>query len=364
MSTIATLTVELTERAYPIHFSDSLNALKNDVAALRAAGRSVRVLSDAKVLAAQSHVLEQAGFENAEILSLPTGETTKSVEFFSQALSFLAGQAANRDCALFAFGGGVIGDLSGYVAASYLRGIDFYQIPTTLLSMVDSSVGGKTGINLPEGKNLVGAFWQPKAVYIETRLLETLPCREFTAGMAEVIKYGMLYDSNFFKELEQVNTLSASSPELAAIVRRCCAIKAEIVADDEKETAASGGRALLNLGHTFAHAIENVAGYGQYLHGEAVGIGLNLATHLSAEIGQIDASDIARAKTLIERYGLPTALKSPLPISDLMAAMQRDKKNRGGKLRLVSMQALGQAVTTDGVDGALIEALWKTIGAE
>jgi len=230
--------------------------------------------------------------------------------------------------------------------------------------MVDSSVGGKTGINLPEGKNLVGAFWQPKAVYIETRLLETLPSREFTAGMAEVIKYGMLYDSNFFKELEQVNTLSASSPELAAIVRRCCAIKAEIVADDEKETAASGGRALLNLGHTFAHAIENVAGYGQYLHGEAVGIGLNLATHLSAEIGQIDASDIARAKTLIERYGLPTALKSPLPISDLMAAMQRDKKNRGGKLRLVSMQALGQAVTTDGVDGALIEALWKTIGAE
>jgi len=257
----------------------------------------------------------------------------------------------------------VIGDLSGYVAASYLRGIDFYQIPTTLLSMVDSSVGGKTGINLPEGKNLVGAFWQPKAVYIETRLLETLPSREFAAGMAEVIKYGMLYDLDFFKELEQVNTLTASSPELAAIVRRCCAIKAEIVADDEKETAASGGRALLNLGHTFAHAIENVAGYGQYLHGEAVGIGLNLATQLSIELGQIDASDITRAKNLIERCGLPTVLKTPLPISGLMAAMQRDKKNRGGKLRFVSMQALGQAVTTDGVDAALVEALWKTVGA-
>jgi 3-dehydroquinate synthase len=364
MSTTAPLTVELAERAYPIHFSDSLSALKNDVAALRAAGRSVRVLSDAKVLDAQPDVLTKAGFRTEEILSLPSGEQTKSVEFLSQSLSFLAGQSANRDCALFAFGGGVIGDLTGYVAASYLRGIDFYQIPTTLLSMVDSSVGGKTGINLPEGKNLVGAFWQPKAVYIETTLLETLPPREFAAGMAEVIKYGMLYDFEFFKELEQVDTLSASSPALTAIVRRCCAIKAAIVADDEKETAASGGRALLNLGHTFAHAVENVAGYGQYLHGEAVAIGLNLATQLSVQLGQIDAADIDRANALIEQCALPTRLKAPLPITDLMAAMQRDKKNRGGKLRFVSMEALGTAVTTDGVDVALVEALWKTVGAE
>jgi len=358
------LTVELAERAYPIHFSDSLGALKNDVAALRAAGRGVRVLSDAKVLDAQPDVLEEAGFKQDEILTLPSGETTKSVEFFSQALSFLADQSANRDCALFAFGGGVIGDLAGYVAASYLRGIDFYQIPTTLLSMVDSSVGGKTGINLPEGKNLVGAFWQPKAVYIETRLLETLPAREFAAGMAEVIKYGMLHDLEFFAELEQTPTLTPQSPELAGIVRRCCAIKAQIVANDEKETAASGGRALLNLGHTFAHAIENVAGYGQYLHGEAVAIGLNLATQLSVQLGQIDASNIARANALIERCALPTRLKAPLPIADLMAAMQRDKKNRYGRLRFVSMQALGHAVTTDGVDAALVEALWQGIGAE
>ena len=153
-------------------------------------------------------------------------------------------------------------------------------------------------------------------------------------------------------------------PELAAIVRRCCAIKAEIVADDEKETAGSGGRARLNLGHTFAHAIENVAGYGHYLHGEAVGIGLNLATQLSVELGQIDASDIARANALIERFALPTQLKAPLPICDLMAAMQRDKKNRSGRLRFISMQTLGHAVTTDGVDLALVEALWKTVGAK
>ena len=363
MST-APLTVELAERAYPIHFSDSLVALQRDVSALRTAGRSVRVLSDANVLAAHPEVLTQAGFSQDEILSLPAGETTKSVACFSQALSFLAGQSVNRDCALFAFGGGVIGDLAGYVAASYLRGIDFYQIPTTLLSMVDSSVGGKTGINLPEGKNLVGAFWQPKAVYIEPKLLESLPAREFAAGMAEVIKYGMLHDLAFFSQLEQTSAPSPQSPDLADIVRRCCAIKAQIVADDETETAKSGGRALLNLGHTFAHAIENVAGYGEYLHGEAVAIGLNLATQLSVQLGQIDASNIARVNALIERCALPTRLKAPLPIAELMAAMQRDKKNRSGRLRFVSMNALGQAVTTDGVETALVEALWQAVGAE
>jgi 3-dehydroquinate synthase len=268
-----TLTVQLAERSYPIHFSDVAERLKVDISNLRASGRTVRVISDARVLEAHPEYLTQVGFEDGEILSLPAGEATKSIEFFSQALSHLAGAASNRDCALFAFGGGVIGDLAGYVAASYLRGIDFYQIPSTLLSMVDSSVGGKTGINLPEGKNLVGAFWQPKAVYIDTALLQTLSPREFAAGMAEVIKYGMLADLELFNDLVALKGLDANSPELPAIVRRCCAIKAQIVADDEKETAASGGRALLNLGHTFAHAIENAAGYGHYLHGEAVGIG-------------------------------------------------------------------------------------------
>jgi 3-dehydroquinate synthase len=364
MDTTEALTVELADRAYPIHFSGSLKALKDDVAALREQGRAVRVISDANLLTAQPGILDQAGFEPDERLTLPAGEQTKSVGHYSQALSFLAAQAANRDCALFAFGGGVIGDLSGYVAASYLRGIDFYQIPTTLLSMVDSSVGGKTGINLPEGKNLVGAFWQPKAVYIETALLETLPAREFAAGMAEVIKYGMLYDDALFADLEKVAVLHARAPELPDIVRRCCAIKAQIVAEDEKETAASGGRALLNLGHTFAHAIENVAGYGQYLHGEAVAIGLHLATRLSVELGQTDTSNTARVVALLERYALPTRLQSPLPVGQLMAAMQRDKKNRSGRLRLVSMQALGQAVTSDGIDTALVESLWKEVDAQ
>lgn len=357
------LTVQLADRSYPIHFTKIAETLRADVAALRVAGRSVRVISDARVLNLHPSYLAQAGFEDGEILSLPAGEPTKSVEFFSQCLSFLAGQTSNRDCALFAFGGGVIGDLAGYVAASYLRGIDFYQIPTTLLSMVDSSVGGKTGINLPEGKNLVGAFWQPKAVYIDTSLLSTLPPREFAAGMAEVIKYGMLADEELFNDLVALDGLDASSPELPAIIRRCCAIKAQVVGNDEKETAASGGRALLNLGHTFAHAIENVAGYGQYLHGEAVSIGLSLATRLSVELGQIPSEELSRVDQLITQFQLPIRLEDALKVSDLMAAMQRDKKNRLGRLRFVTMTEIGTAVTTDGVEIALIERLWRHAGA-
>ena len=359
-----TLTVQLAERSYPIHFSDVAERLKVDISNLRASGRTVRVISDARVLEAHPEYLSQVGFEYDEILSLPAGEATKSIEFFSQALRHLAGTASDRDCALFAFGGGVIGDLAGYVAASYLRGIDFYQIPSTLLSMVDSSVGGKTGINLPEGKNLVGAFWQPKAVYIDTALLQTLSPREFAAGMAEVIKYGMLADLELFNDLIALKGLDVNSPELPAIVRRCCAIKAQIVADDEKETAASGGRALLNLGHTFAHAIENAAGYGQYLHGEAVGIGLSLAMQLSVALEQMPASNIALTDKVLHQFQLPTRLNEPLKSSDLMAAMQRDKKNRRGRLRFVTMTALGSAVTTDGIDVALIEQLWCKAGAE
>ena len=360
---IKALIVELGERSYPIHFSDSLSILKDDIAGLRAAGHKVYVLSDEAVLAAQPEFLMQAGFENEEILTVPGGETTKSIEHFSQSLSFLAHKSADRNTALFAFGGGVVGDLTGYVAASYLRGIDFYQIPTTLLAMVDSSVGGKTGLNLPEGKNLVGAFWQPKAVYINTGLLETLPERQFTAGMAEVIKYGMLYDLTLFEEIERIGSLSAGSPELLSIIRCCCLTKAEIVAQDEKETAATGGRALLNLGHTFAHAIENVAGYGQYLHGEAVAIGLHLATELSKRLDLITAQDVERVKVLLKSYNLPLHLKKPLPVAKLMKAMEIDKKNRKGQLCFVVLKALGHAITTFISDRSQIEELWLTVGA-
>ncbi len=353
-----TLQVELAERSYPIQFSGSHAALKAEVQRLRQAGRKLRVISDARVLDAQPDYLAQAGFRDSEILSHPPGEKTKSIEIFSQSLSYLAGQACGRDCALFAFGGGVIGDLAGYVAASYLRGIDYYQIPTTLLSMVDSSVGGKTGINLPEGKNLVGAFWQPRAVYIDTNLLQTLSAREFAAGMAEVIKYGLLADAQLLADLEASGGLGADAPELPEVVRRCCAIKAQVVSDDEKETAQTGGRALLNLGHTFAHAIENVAGYGTYLHGEAVAIGLVLATRLSVELGQLRTAEIERVENIIAAYRLPIRLKESLRGEDLMLAMQRDKKNRAGKMRFVTLQALGQATTSDGVTPQLVEEIW------
>ncbi len=357
------LIVELEERSYPIHFSDSLSILKADVADLHEAGRKVYVLSDERVLEAQPELLMEAGFTNEEILTMPSGEKTKSIQRFSQALSFLANKSADRDTALFAFGGGVVGDLAGYVAASYLRGIHFYQIPTTLLSMVDSSVGGKTGINLPEGKNLAGAFWQPKAVYVKPDLLKTLPARELYAGMAEVIKYGLIYDLALLEEIEGIEVLSASSPKLTSIIRCCCLTKAEIVAQDEKETAISGGRALLNLGHTFGHAIENIAGYGVYLHGEAVAIGIYLATQLSVHLGQIDASDSDRVKNLLERFNLPIILKDPLPLSKLMIAMQHDKKSRNNRLRFVTLRRLGHAVTAENVDEALIKKLWKTVGA-
>lgn len=358
-----TLTVALGNRAYPIHFSDSKAALQQCVADLRASNREIRVLTDANLYEQRSDYLENAGFKEGEILSLPAGENTKSIEPYSEALRFLAQENLNRDSALFAFGGGVIGDLAGFVAASYLRGIDFYQIPTSLLAMVDSSVGGKTGINLPEGKNLVGAFWQPKAVFVDTDLLQSLPAREFAAGMAEVIKYGLLGDRALFEKLEAQETLNADSEALPAIIRRCCELKAQIVLDDETETAASGGRALLNLGHTFAHAIENVAGYGDYLHGEAVAIGLVLATRLSVELGQLEADWVERVVQLLETHALPARLKSPLETSALLAAMQRDKKNRSGFLRFVSLQAVGEAVTTEGVETAVIEALWQSVGA-
>ena len=253
------LTIDLKHSQYPIYFHHSREMLTSQVAKLRKSGRAIFALTDQRVMAAQGKYLANCGFKDSECLILPYGEQTKSIAHYQKALSFLAQHAAKRDCALFAFGGGVIGDLTGFVAASYLRGVDFYQIPSSLLAMVDSSVGGKTGINLPEGKNLVGAFWQPQAVYIDRALLETLHPREFAAGMAEVIKYGLLGDDLLFQELELLDFIRPDSSELIPIIRRCCEIKAQIVIADEKETAKKDGRMLLNLGHTFAHAIESVA---------------------------------------------------------------------------------------------------------
>lgn len=230
--------------------------------------------------------------------------------------------------------------------------------------MVDSSVGGKTGINLKAGKNLVGAFHHPQEVLIDTDVLKTLPPREFSAGMAEVIKYGMLADAGFFRQLVAVGKLDPEHPELPGIIHRCCEIKAEIVAADEKETAAVGGRALLNLGHTFAHSVEAVAGYGDYLHGEAVGLGLVMAARLSQERGKLSREDVEVVRELVELYKLPTRLHAPLPLSQLLEAMKRDKKVRGGRLRFVGMDRIGEAVTWSDVELDLVVYLWREFGAK
>jgi 3-dehydroquinate synthase len=359
----AALTVNLGERSYPISFgSDLAGEVRTKVAAFISAGRHVVVLTDQNLIDHQFGALHEM-FPDLPMHIVAPGEATKSLAEFGRVLDFLAEQRMDRTGVLFAVGGGVIGDLGGFAAASYLRGIDYFQVPTTLLAMVDSSVGGKTGINLPVGKNLAGAFHQPRGVFISTNLLTTLPPREFSAGTAEVIKYGLLGDAALFTQLEHT-PLSATSPSLAAIIHRCCSLKGRIVELDEQERAKDGGRALLNLGHTFGHAIEQVAGYGAYLHGEAVAIGLCAAACLSHKLENITAADVKRIETVVAAHALPVGLREPLPMAKLVTAMTRDKKARDGLPRFIVLKKIGSAVTHDSVPPALVEASFREIGAE
>lgn len=356
------LTVNLGERSYPIHFATDLTErLRSDVDAMRAEGKKLAVVTDRNLVGCQAAFVSSA-FGDVPVLVLAAGEETKSLTELGRVLDFLAEHRLDRSSVVFAVGGGVIGDLGGFAAASYLRGVEFRQVPTTLLAMVDSSVGGKTGINLKAGKNLVGAFHQPRAVYVATTLLATLPPREFAAGMAEVIKTGLLGDADLLARLER-EPLTVASADLAAVVRRCCALKARVVEADERETAKDGGRALLNLGHTFGHAIEQVTGYGAYLHGEAVAIGLAAAARLSQRLGYLAAPEVSRIDAVLAAHGLPVRLAGPLPLPELMAAMARDKKVRAGALRFVVLKALGEAATEGGVDPALAEASFRDVGA-
>lgn len=357
-----TLAVALGERSYTIHFeTDSSAALAARIADLRASGRRAVVVTDTSLQKAQAAFLH-AAFGDCPLIAVEPGEESKSLAGFSRILDFLAANKVDRGGVVFAVGGGVIGDLAGFAAAAWLRGVEFIQVPTTLLAMVDSSVGGKTGINHPAGKNLVGAFHQPRAVHISTRLLSTLPAREFAAGAAEVIKYGLLGDAALFTRLEGA-PLQPTSADLADVIRRCCAIKARIVEADERETAAEGGRALLNLGHTFGHAIENAAGYGDYLHGEAVAIGLCAAARLSQKLGFIGPAEISRIERVVAAHQLPVRLRSPLPLTALEAAMGRDKKVRAGGIRFIVLRAIGDARTQGGIDPALVAASFREVGA-
>jgi 3-dehydroquinate synthase len=358
-----TLIVNLSERSYPILFGGNLAPqIRAKVDELVQTGRQVMMVTDRHLVQKQAEAL-QAMLGEVPTLILEPGEETKSLGQFGRVLDFLAEHRVDRAGALFAVGGGVIGDLGGFAAAAFLRGIEFYQIPTTLLAMVDSSVGGKTGINLKAGKNLVGAFHQPRGVFVATGLLATLPAREFAAGMAEVIKYGLLGDAELFARLE-ARSLTVQSNELADVIHRCCAIKARVVEADERELAKEGGRALLNLGHTFGHAIEQVTGYGAYLHGEAVAIGLAAAARLSAKLGYIPTTDVERVEKVLAAHALPVRLREALPLGGLMAAAARDKKVRAGMPRLVAIKKLGDAATQSGIEPALIEECFCEVGAK
>ncbi len=361
---MSSIQIALGPRSYKIHFGEEAGRGLRDLLAERIGkGDRVAVITDENVWAALKEGLDGIFPDGCCLMILPPGETTKSMQHLSQVFNFLAESGVDRGSLVVAVGGGVIGDLSGFAAASFMRGIDFVQVPTSLLAMVDSSVGGKTGINIPAGKNLVGAFHQPIGVYSDPRWLGTLPKREFTAGMAEVIKYGLIRDRGLFDELEAEPMLDGSDERLERIVLRCCEIKGLVVEEDERESAATGGRMILNFGHTFGHAIEAVAGYGVFLHGEAVGLGMVLAARLSHRVGLIQAAEAARIAKVIEGHGLPTKLPSKYPVEALLAAMMRDKKWRSFTSKFVVLAAIGTAITRDDVGLDLVSTLLREAGA-
>ncbi len=347
---IQTLQVALGDRSYPIHIGRGLIS-QTDLILQHLARKQVAIVTNTTVaplyLEKLAKPLRDAGVSVLEII-LPDGEAYKSSETLNLIYDALLKNRCERSTTLIALGGGVIGDLTGYAAATFLRGVPFIQIPTTLLSQVDSSVGGKTGINHPLGKNMIGAFYQPKVVLADTDTLQTLPKRELSAGIAEVIKYGLIRDADFFDWLEtNIHKLMDLDEAVTSYaIYRSCKNKAEVVAADEHE---AGERALLNLGHTFGHAIENAMGYGVWLHGEAVAAGTMLAADLSQRMGWLKVQDVQRIAALLAASSL--LLRAPrLGVEKYMDLMQSDKKVADGKIRLVLQQGIGKAVITSDYD--------------
>ncbi|WP_295685477.1 3-dehydroquinate synthase [uncultured Nevskia sp.] len=351
------LSVELGERSYPLAIGAGLLADPESYAELR--GKTLRIVTDANVAARYlDPVLDALNLTREHAFVLPAGELQKTWANAEQVLDWLLASRIARDGVLIALGGGVIGDLTGFVASIYQRGIAFVQMPTTLLSQVDSSVGGKTGVNHARGKNLIGAFHQPIAVFADTDTLNTLPPRELSAGLAEVIKCGMLGDAALFARLERdLDAILGLDPNaVAEAVERCCKLKARIVALDERESLAGGPRTLLNLGHTFGHAVETFTRYETWLHGEAVGLGLAMAADMSMRLGWLKPEDAERCLKLIERAKLPVRPPAAMTPDDFRSLMARDKKVAAGKLRLVLMRAIGEAATTADFDVAALDA--------
>lgn len=349
-----TLTVELGERSYPIVIGSALLGGGYDIAQhLR--GDSCLIVSNETVAPLYLEALRaNLGDKVTASMALPDGEQHKTQAAVAAVIDKLVETRASRDTAVVALGGGVVGDISGFAAACYMRGVDFVQVPTTLLAQVDSSVGGKTGVNHPQGKNLIGAFHQPRLVMIDTDTLTTLPDRELRAGLAEVIKYGAIVDVEFLAWLEaNIDALlGKDAAALSYAIRRSCEIKAAVVAEDERE---AGRRAILNFGHTFGHAIEHCQGYGEWLHGEAVAAGMIMAATLS----DLEAADVRRLVELTQKAGLPVA-PPPVGADALLAAMGLDKKALRDQLRFVLLSALGDAALTSDYDH---ERLLRTLEA-
>ncbi|HWR58396.1 MAG TPA: 3-dehydroquinate synthase [Thermodesulfovibrionales bacterium] len=351
--------VELGERSYSIHIgSGVLGDLAETIKSYRFS--CISLVSNPTVYGIYgrelSSSLNRSGLDVLPVI-IPDGEGYKDLFWAYYIYGELLKRKLDRSSAVIALGGGVIGDISGFVASTYMRGIPFIQVPTTLLAQVDSSVGGKTGVNHPLGKNMIGAFYQPRLVWTDVNTLKTLPKREFLAGMAEVIKYGVIRDDGFFRFLEEnrARILNLDKDALTYIIRRSCEIKAEVVSKDEKE---GGLRAILNYGHTFGHALETATGYTAYLHGEAVAVGMHIAAKLASLMGFIDKREVARIRSLIDAYELPSAVPSDVGDKDILSSMQLDKKTVAGEFRFVLPERIGSVKIASFQDTAkIVEAM-------
>ncbi|TCS37282.1 3-dehydroquinate synthase [Paucimonas lemoignei] len=356
------LQVDLGERAYPITIGQSLLD-DAGLVARHIPGRRVAIVTNTTVaplyLERLTSSLKATGKQVTPVI-LPDGEEEKNWENLMRIFDVLLAEKCDRKTTLVALGGGVIGDMTGFAAATYMRGVPFVQVPTTLLAQVDSSVGGKTGINHPLGKNMIGAFYQPQAVIADTLTLDTLPPQELSAGLAEVIKHGAIIDAEFFNWIEtNIDKLMArDAGALAHAIKRSCEIKADVVRQDERE---GGLRAILNFGHTFGHAIEAGLGFGTWLHGEAVGCGIVMAAELSRRLGYIDASAKARITALVQAAGLPTVAPD-LGAERWIELMQVDKKNEGGQIKFILLKPLGTAVITTVPQPVLIDTIQSCVG--
>ena len=353
------ITVSLPQHSYQIKISEgNISQLGDQLKQLKL-GTKVLVVSNPEIFDHYGQIcidsLENSGFEVYSHL-IPAGESNKNLQSITKIYDSALAHHLERSSTLVALGGGVIGDMTGFTAATWLRGINFVQVPTSLLAMVDASVGGKTGVNHPQGKNLIGAFYQPKLVLIDSSVLKTLPPREFRAGMAEVIKYGVIWDPELFSQLENATNITSFDeidPQLLnTILVRSCQAKADVVAQDEKET---GIRAILNYGHTIGHAIESLTDYKQYVHGEAIALGMIAAGEIAIQMGLWRETNGNRQNKLISKVGLPTKIDAPLKVKEVLEALKNDKKVKSGKIRFILPTKIGSVKITDKISSEVIK---------